>query len=148
VEITPSGAKDTRALCPKAAIITKSPRHRMCPQVVEGFARKMLGGLSGRFGKQLLGKSGGKLAKMGVDQVASSAFSFASTWAIGQLAKRYYANNRSWSGLNARESYESLRLQAESLHQKVLPQIQQEASGLSYGKVLSMVRGQNTSGLG
>ena len=48
-------------------------------QVVEGYARKLLGGL--------FGKVGGGLAKGVGNQVASSAMSFATTWALGKLAK-------------------------------------------------------------
>ena len=111
-------------------------------QVVEGFARKMIGGFAGKLSKQFLGKTAGSFAKKGVDQLTSSAFSFASTWAIGQLAQRYYANGRSWSGINAKETFQNLRSEAEPLHQKLLPQIQQQASTLNYGKVLAMLRGQ------
>lgn len=111
-------------------------------QVVEGFARKMIGGFAGKLSKQFLGKTTGGLAKKGIDQVTSSAFSFASTWAIGQLAQRYYANGRSWSGIDAKATFQNLRSEAEPLHQKFLPQIQQQASTLDYSKVLSMLRGQ------
>lgn len=111
-------------------------------QVVEGFAVKMIGGFAGKLGKQFLGKSVGGFAKKGVNQLTSSAFSFASTWAIGQLAQRYYANGRSWSGIDAKTTFQNLRHEAEPLHQKLLPQIQQQASTLDYGKVLSMLKGQ------
>lgn len=111
-------------------------------QVVEGFARKMIGGFAGKLGKQFLGKTAGGFAKKGIDQITSSAFSFASTWAIGQLAQRYYANGRSWSGIDAKTTFQNLRHEAEPLHQKLLPQIQQQASTLDYGKVMAMLRGQ------
>lgn len=111
-------------------------------QVVEGFARKMIGGFAGKLGKQFLGKTAGGFAKKGIDQITSSAFSFASTWAIGQLAQRYYANGRSWSGIDAKSSFQNLRHEAETLHQKFLPQIQQQAATLDHGKVLAMLRGQ------
>lgn len=111
-------------------------------QVVEGFAKKMIGGLAGKFGKQLLGKTVGGLARKGAGQLTSSAFSFASTWAIGQLAQRYYANGRSWSGIDAKSAFQSLREQAEPMHRNLLPQIQQQAATLNYQKVLAMVRGQ------
>jgi uncharacterized protein (DUF697 family) len=111
-------------------------------QVVEGFARKMIGGFAGKLGKQFLGKTAGGFAKKGIDQITSSAFSFASTWAIGQLAQRYYANGRSWSGIDAKTTFQSLRHEAEPLHQKLLPQIQQQAASLDHGKVLAMLRGQ------
>ena len=111
-------------------------------QVVEGFARKMIGGFAGKLGKQFLGKTAGGFAKKGIDQITSSAFSFASTWAIGQLAQRYYANGRSWSGIDVKATFQNLRHEAEPLHQKLLPQIQQQASTLDHGKVLAMLRGQ------
>lgn len=47
-------------------------------QVVEGYARKLLGGL--------LGKVGGGMMKSAGKQVAGSAMSFATTWALGKLA--------------------------------------------------------------
>jgi uncharacterized protein (DUF697 family)/tellurite resistance protein len=111
-------------------------------QVVEGFAVKMIGGFAGKLGKQFLGKSMGGYAKKGVNQLTSSAFSFASTWAIGQLAQRYYANGRSWSGIDAKTTFQNLRHEAEPLHQKLLPQIQEQAAGLDHRKVLAMLRGQ------
>jgi uncharacterized protein (DUF697 family)/tellurite resistance protein len=111
-------------------------------QVVEGFAVKMIGGLAGKFGKQFLGKTAGGYAKKGVNQLTSSAFSFASTWAIGQLAQRYYANGRSWSGIDAKATFQNLRHEAEPLHQKLLPQIQEQAAGLDHRKVLAMLKGQ------
>jgi uncharacterized protein (DUF697 family)/tellurite resistance protein len=111
-------------------------------QVVEGFARKMIGGFAGKLGKQFLGKTAGGFAKKGIDQVTSSAFSFASTWAIGQLAQRYYANGRSWSGIDAKTTFHNLRNEAETLHQKLLPQIQAQAATLDHGKVLAMLKGQ------
>lgn len=112
-------------------------------QVVEGFARKMIGGFAGKLGKQFLGKTAGGFAKKGIDQITSSAFSFASTWAIGQLAQRYYANGRSWSGIDVKATFQNLRHEAEPLHQKLLPQIQQQAATLDHGKVLAMLRGQH-----
>jgi uncharacterized protein (DUF697 family) len=111
-------------------------------QVVEGFAVKMIGGLAGKLGKQFLGKTAGGFAKKGVNQLTSSAFSFASTWAIGQLAQRYYANGRSWSGIDAKTTFRNLRHEAEGLHQRFLPQIREQAAGLDHVKVLSMLKGQ------
>ena len=111
-------------------------------QVLEGVARKLVGGLAGKLGKQLLGKSIGGLARAGVNQATSSAFSFASTWAIGKLAQRYYANGRSWSGIDARSSFQSLRNEAEPIYQKVLPQIREQAATLNPTKVMAMLKGQ------
>jgi uncharacterized protein (DUF697 family) len=111
-------------------------------QVLEGMARKLVGGLAGKLGKQLLGKSVGGLARTGVNQATSSAFSFASTWAIGKLAQRYYANGRSWTGIDARSAFQSLRNEAEPIYQKVLPQIREQAATLNPTKVMAMLKGQ------
>jgi uncharacterized protein (DUF697 family) len=111
-------------------------------QVVEGFARKLVGGFAGTLGKKFLGKSAGGLAKGGVDQLTSSAFSFASTYAIGQLAHRYYANGRSWSGTDAKGTFATLKDNAQQLHARYLPQIQQQAGTLDVKSVLAMVRGK------
>ena len=111
-------------------------------QVVEGFARKLVGGFAGTLGKKFLGKSAGGLAKGGVDQLTSSAFSFASTYAIGQLAHRYYANGRSWGGTDAKGTFATLKDNAQQLHARYLPQIQQQAGTLDVKSVLAMVRGK------
>lgn len=102
-------------------------------QVFEGFARKILGGL--------VGKSLGKMGRGAVDQVASSAFSFASTYALGKLAQSYYAAGRTWSGGQLRDAFTPLLEQAKTLHGQYLPQIRQEAAQLDVAKVLATVRG-------
>lgn len=111
-------------------------------QIVEGFARKLVGGLVGKFGKQMLGKTAGSLGKTAADQVTSSAFSFASTYAIGHLAQRYYANGRSWGGIDSKGTLQKLKTDAEGLHTRYLPQIREQAGTLDAGKVLAMVRGR------
>ena len=55
-------------------------------QYVEQFGRRLLGGLLGK----IAGKTIGKLGSAGTGM----AFSFASTYALGQLARRYYAGSR------------------------------------------------------
>ncbi|RYD42134.1 MAG: hypothetical protein EOP85_11625 [Verrucomicrobiaceae bacterium] len=111
-------------------------------QIVEGFARKLIGGIAGKLGKQVLGKTAGSLGKAAVDQVTSSAFSFGSTYAIGHLAHRYYSNGRSWSGLDSKGTVEKLKADAQGLHTRYLPQIREEAAKLDVQKVMAMVRGK------
>lgn len=103
-------------------------------QVVEGYARKILGGLVGR--------SLGKLGRGAVDQAASSAFSFASTYALGKLAQSYYAGGRNLGNMTSmRESFQPLLEKAKSLHGQYAPRIREEAAQLDLGKVLASVRG-------
>ncbi len=111
-------------------------------QIVEGFARKLIGGLAGKLGKQVLGKTAGSLGKTAVNQATSSAFSFASTYAIGHLAHRYYSNGRSWTGLDSKGMLESLKNEAQELHSRYLPQIREEAGKLNVENVMAMVRGK------
>lgn len=55
-------------------------------QAVEGFARRFLGSLAGRFG--------GRGADALVNAVTGAAATFAATWAIGQVARSWYASGR------------------------------------------------------
>ena len=55
-------------------------------QAVEGFARRFLGRLAGRFGGGVMGGL--------VDAATGSAATFAATWAIGQVARSWYASGR------------------------------------------------------
>ena len=58
----------------------------MTSQYIEQFGRKLLGGLLGKVAGRMVG---------GVGRAATGmAFSFATTYALGQLAKRYYAGGR------------------------------------------------------
>ncbi|MCL4176437.1 MAG: GTPase [Verrucomicrobia bacterium] len=106
-------------------------------QVVEGFARKLLGGL--------LGKVTGGLGRRTGNQLASSAMSFASTYALGQLAQRYYAGGRQLSALQLRDLFTSLAGQGQSLHDRYAGEIQQRARSLNPAQLLSLVRGQPQS---
>ncbi len=103
-------------------------------QYLEQFGRKLLGGL--------LGKVAGKTVG-GIGRAATGmAFSFATTYALGHLAKRYYAGGRVMSTDVLRDTYQNLLGPAKQLQTQYLPQIQQKASTLDAGQVLAMVRGQ------
>ena len=54
-------------------------------------------------------------------QAVSSGMSFASTYALGHLAKRYYAGGRELSTQALREAYESMLGEARSLQSRYLP---------------------------
>ena len=108
-------------------------------QVVEGFARKLLGGL--------LGKVTGGLGRRAGQQLASSAMSFASTYALGQLAQRYYAGGRQLSALQLKDLFASLTSQGQSLHDRYAGEIQQRARNLNPAQLLSLVRGQTDANI-
>ena len=109
-------------------------------QAVEGYARKILGGF--------LGKLGGGLARGAGQRVAGPALSFASTYALGQLAQRYYSGGRQLSTGQLKESFAVLADQARSLHGRYAGEIQQRANTLNPGQLLNLVRGQRAGELG
>jgi uncharacterized protein (DUF697 family)/tellurite resistance protein len=102
-------------------------------QYLEQFGRKLLSGL--------LGKVGGGLGRQLGKSATSVAFSFATTYALGQVAKRYYAGGRQMSSALLRETFENLLGPAKQMQAQYLPQIQQKAGTLDMGQIMSMVRG-------
>jgi uncharacterized protein (DUF697 family)/tellurite resistance protein len=102
-------------------------------QYLEQAGRKLLGGLLGRAG-------GGLLRGLG-NQAVSSGMSFAATYALGQVAKRYYAGGRTLSTQLLKDTYTSVMQDGQQLQGKYLPAIQEKARTLDAGKVLAMVRG-------
>lgn len=101
-------------------------------QYVEQFGRKLLGGLLG----SVAGGLGRGLGRAGT----GAAFSFASTYALGQLAKRYYAGGRQMNTALLQQTYQSLLGQAKQLQGQYSSDIQQKASTLDAGQVMSLVR--------
>lgn len=103
-------------------------------QYLEQAGRKLLGGLLGRVGGGLIGGLG--------RQAVSSGMSFASTYALGHLALRYYAGGRTLDRQVLADSYAVIVQQAKGLYQQHLPAIQERARGLDVGRVMSLVRGR------
>jgi hypothetical protein len=68
------------------------------------------------------------------------AFSFATTYALGQLARRYYAGGRTMSSALLRETFQDLLGPAKQLQTQYLPQIQQKAATLDAGQVMALMR--------
>lgn len=102
-------------------------------QYLEQFGRKLLGGLLGKAAGKTFGKIGRAATGM--------AFSFATTYALGQVAKRYYAGGRTMSTALLQETFQSLLTPAKQLQQQYLPQMEQKAQSLDMGQVMSLVRG-------
>ncbi len=104
----------------------------MTSQVVEGFARKFAGQLV----KKFAGTTGGKIA----DQATGSAFSFASTYALGYIADQYYAGGRTMLPAQMREGFQNFLTAAREKHASLIPQIQERAKSLDPGKILGLLR--------
>jgi uncharacterized protein (DUF697 family)/tellurite resistance protein len=105
----------------------------MTSQFLEQAGRKLLGGF--------LGKMGGGMARGLGNQAVSSGMSFASTYALGQVAKRYYAGGRTLSTQMLKDSYASVMQEGRQLQTQYLPAIQEKARTLDTAKILAMVRG-------
>lgn len=105
----------------------------MASQYVEQFGRKLLGGLLGKVAGKTIGGLGGAATGM--------AFSFATTYALGQVAKRYYAGGRTMDTALLRDTFQSLLGPAKQMQSQYLPQIRQKAATLDAGQIMAMVRG-------
>ena len=76
-------------------------------QYLEQFGRKLLGGLLG----SVLGGVGRAVGH----QTASSGMAFATTWALGQLAKQYYGGGRTLDAAKLKAAFAPLLEQGQSL---------------------------------
>ena len=101
-------------------------------QYLEQAGRKLLGGLLGKMGGGLLGGFG--------KQAVSSGMSFASTYALGHVAKRYYAGGRTLSTQVLRDAFEGMLGEAKDLQTRYLPDMQAKARTLDTAQIVNMVR--------
>jgi uncharacterized protein (DUF697 family)/uncharacterized tellurite resistance protein B-like protein len=106
----------------------------LASQYLEQAGRKLIGGLFGKLAGGLVGS----LAR----GATGMAFSFASTYALGQLAKRYYGGGRTMSTQVLKQTFDQLLSPAKELQAKYAPQIQEKARNLNVSDVMAMVRGQ------
>ncbi|WP_303785695.1 YcjF family protein [Azovibrio restrictus] len=102
-------------------------------QYLEQFGRKLLGGLLGKVGGKTVGRIGQAATGM--------AFSFATTYALGQIAKRYYAGGRQMSTAMLQQSFQNLLGPAKEMQTRYLPQIRERAATLDAGQIMAMVKG-------
>ena len=105
----------------------------MTAQYLEQFGRKLVGGLFDHVGGGVAGQVG--------RAATSVAFSFATTWALGQLAKRYYAGGRQMNASVLRESFQKLLGPGRDLQARYLPEISQQAGRLNPFEIVRLVRG-------
>lgn len=101
-------------------------------QYLEQFGRKLLGGLLGKVAGRAIGGVGSAATGM--------AFSFATTYALGQVARRYYAGGRVMSTALLQETFQSLLGPAKQMQTQYLPQIRQKAATLDAGQIMEMIK--------
>ncbi len=100
-------------------------------QLVEGVVRKVLGGLVGGVLGGMLGGATGL--------AAGAAVSFASTYALGHVAKQYYAQGRKLSADDLRALFTRFQEEAKGLLPKVQGQIQNLATTLNVQDVVKQL---------
>ena len=78
----------------------------------------------------------------GLGRTATSmAFSFATTYALGQVARQYYAGGRRLSTEQLRQTFQQLLGPAKDLQTRYIPQIETTARGLDAQRVMAMLKG-------
>ena len=102
-------------------------------QVVESFARELVGGLA----KKFLGKKAAKVAGV----ATGAAMTFATTWALGMVAKQYYAGGRRLSSIDLRSLFSRELERAKSLYPAHQGAIERSARETDLSSLLSVVRG-------
>jgi uncharacterized protein (DUF697 family)/tellurite resistance protein len=100
-------------------------------QYLEQFGRKLLGGLLG-------GIAGGIGRSIG-NQAASSGMAFASTWALGQVARQYYAGGRTLDADKLRAAFGPLLNRARELGTRYAGEIQQRAQTIDLSNLPALI---------
>lgn len=103
-------------------------------QMLENFARKALGKLA----RQTLGKTAGKITKAATGPMMT----FATTFAIGKVARAYYAGGRSLAAVDLRAMFQRDLANGRAVYEQHRPLIEANARSLNPTKVLDMVRGR------
>ena len=108
----------------------------MTSQYLEQFGRKLIGGLFRSAGGRGIGRMGRAATGM--------AFSFATTYALGHVAQRYYAGGRQMSTELLKSTFNEMLGSAKQKQGEFMPQIEQKAQSLDMGQVMNLVKGGGT----
>jgi uncharacterized protein (DUF697 family)/tellurite resistance protein len=101
-------------------------------QRLESLGRKLLGGL--------LGTVAGGLGRGLGHQAASSGLTFATTYAIGRVAQRYYAAGRTLDATTLKATFVSLLEEARGIAPRYQPQIEQAANTIDTRNLAQLLR--------
>ena len=102
-------------------------------QYIEQFGRKLLGGLLGT----VLGGMGRAVGQ----QTASSGMAFATTWALGQLAKQYYGGGRALDAGKLKAAFAPLFEQGQGLIDRYGSEIAERARTIDVRNLPALIRG-------
>ncbi len=105
----------------------------LASQYVEQIGVKLIGRI---FGGGLIGGLIAGVAK----QAVSSGMSFSTTYALGHLARRYYAGGRTFSTAVLKDTYTDLLGEAQRMQGEYLPAIREKARTVNVAQILNEVR--------
>jgi uncharacterized protein (DUF697 family)/tellurite resistance protein len=101
-------------------------------QVFEGFTRQLVGGFARRL-------TGGLLGGL-VGEATGSAFAFASTYALGQVAKRYYASGRTLSAAQLKDVFSTMLADGRSMQGRYSGDILQRSRQVNLTELLPLAK--------
>jgi uncharacterized protein (DUF697 family)/tellurite resistance protein len=103
-------------------------------QYVEEIGRKLVGGLLRKVGGRMLGGLG--------RGATGAAFSFATTYALGHVARQYYASGRTLDMEKLKAAFASLAGEARTLQARYAGEIEAKARTIDVAQLASLVKGQ------
>ena len=101
-------------------------------QVFEGFTRQLVGGFARRLTGGLIGGLAGEAAGLAV--------AFASTYAIGHVAKQYYSSGRSLSAAQLKDVFSTMLANGRSMQGRYSGDIFQRSRQVNVSELLPLVR--------
>ena len=101
-------------------------------QAVEQVGRKILGGILGSIGGRMLGGLG--------RQAVSSSVAFATTYALGQVAREYYASGRRIDAAQLKGVFQRMLEEAKGLSGQYSGQIAEKARTIDVSSLASLVK--------
>jgi uncharacterized protein (DUF697 family)/tellurite resistance protein len=99
-------------------------------QVFEGFTRQLVGGFARRL-------TGGLLGGL-VGEATGSAFAFASTYALGQVAKKYYASGRTLGAGQLKDVFSTMLSNGRSMQGRYTGDILQQSRQVNLTELLPL----------
>ncbi|MDX2185414.1 MAG: TerB family tellurite resistance protein [Opitutaceae bacterium] len=109
----------------------------LAAQAVEGYARKLLGGVVGSL---LGGGMIGGLGRAAVRTGTGAAITFGATYAIGHLAIRYYGGGRKMELAVLKDTYAKLLEKGRNVFAENRGAVEQRAATLTPGEVIQLVK--------
>jgi uncharacterized protein (DUF697 family)/tellurite resistance protein len=106
-------------------------------QMLDAMSRRIIG----RLGRGLLGSVLGGIVGGTAGAAAGAGLSFITTYAMGHVAKRYYAQGRRLSRDDLAALYVKLRREAEAILPSAQEQIHQQSLHIDLPKLLASIRG-------